>query len=214
MRISDAAYHALNAVFPSLWGPQGFLHICPCPSQKEIIPAPKTEVNYQLDNSRHIHLEPQDRWEKQRLLWGVWGIWGIWWVWGSQARSVKRRLSSSSCLFLVFIIAHLTESQKLPFGLLMYLLVNIMAPPSAMIEAIHYNCVYLEGRWQGREISVTQKMGDDRASDLWARERGPRIARLTLQMHRMWNWRRRPETSSLDSTHTPQTSCNSKNFDF
>ena len=152
--------------------------------------------------------------QKQRLLWGVWGIWGIWWVWGSQARSVKRRLSSSSCLFLVFIIAHLTESQKLPFGLLMYLLVNIMAPPSAMIEAIHYNCVYLEGGWQGWKISVTQKMGDDRASDLWARERGPRIARLTLQMHRMWNWRRRPETSSLDSTHTPQTSCNSKNFDF
>ena len=161
----------------------------------------------------HSHLERHDRSKNMRLLSG----------WGrcSQARSVKRRLSSSSCLFLVFIIAHLTESQKLPFGLLMYLLVNIMAPPSAMIEAIHYNCapifnsdVYLEGGWQGWKISVTQKMGDDRASDLWARERGPRIARLTLQMHRMWNWRRRPETSSLDSTHTPQTSCNSKNFDF
>ena len=82
--------------------------------------------------TRYSHLERHDRSKNMRLLSG----WGR----GSQARSVKRRLSSSSCLFLVFIIAHLTESQKLPFGLLMYLLVNIMAPPSAMIEAIHYNC--------------------------------------------------------------------------
>ena len=57
----------------------------------------------------HSHLERHDRSKNMRLLSG----WGR----GSQARSVKRRLSSSSCLFLVFIIAHLTESQKLPFGI-------------------------------------------------------------------------------------------------
>ena len=107
----------------------------------------------------HSHLERHDRSKNMRLLSG----------WGrcSQARSVKRRLSSSSCLFLVFIIAHLTESQKLPFGLLMYLLVNIMAPPSAMIEAIHYNCVYLEVGWVARVENISDSE-DGRRQSKWS----------------------------------------------
>ena len=114
----------------------------------------------------HSHLERHDRSKNMRLLSG----------WGrcSQARSVKRRLSSSSCLFLVFIIAHLTESQKLRFGLLMYLLVNIMAPPSAMIEAIHYNCapifnsdVYLEGGWVARVENISDSE-DGRRQSKWS----------------------------------------------